>query len=124
MSGVNWYKKFGSKCEMQLGVNGPIVWPCPSFELDIPDSTCFVVYPGIKQLFFRMLLKDFLQSFISSVLLMFVYLQVVERIPLDKLSREECNQLLLKKGFYRKTTKDEDVPEEYRTGPYREREEL
>lgn len=48
----------------------------------------------------------------------------VERIPLEKLNREECNQLLLKKGFYKKTTKEEEVPEEYLNGPYREREEL
>lgn len=48
----------------------------------------------------------------------------MERIALDKLSRDECNQLLLKKGFYKKTTADEEVPEQYRTGPYKEREEL
>lgn len=50
--------------------------------------------------------------------------QVVERIALDKLNREECNQLMLKKGFYKKTTEDEEVPEQYLNGPYREREEL
>lgn len=50
--------------------------------------------------------------------------QVVERIPLEKLNREECNQLMLKKGFYKKTTQDEEVPEQYLNGPYKEREEL
>lgn len=50
--------------------------------------------------------------------------QEVERIPLEKFNREECNQLLLKKGFYKKTKQDEVVPEQYLEGPYREREEL
>lgn len=50
--------------------------------------------------------------------------QVVERLPLDKLSREECNKLMLKKGFYKKSSPEEEVPEEYRNGPYTEREEL
>lgn len=50
--------------------------------------------------------------------------QVVERLPLDKLSREECNKLMLKKGFYKKTKKDEEVPDQYREGPYKERVEL
>jgi len=50
--------------------------------------------------------------------------QVVERLPLEKLSRVDCNKLMLKKGFYKKTTHDEVVPEEYQNGPYREREEL
>lgn len=46
--------------------------------------------------------------------------QVVERLQLDKLNRDSCNQLLLKKGFYKKSSKDEIVPEEYLSGPYRE----
>lgn len=50
--------------------------------------------------------------------------QEVERIALSKLNREECNQLMLKKGFYKKTTKDEEVPEQYQSGPYKERVEL
>jgi len=50
--------------------------------------------------------------------------QVVERIPLDKLNREECNALMVKKGFYKKSSQDETVPEEYLDGPYTEREEL
>lgn len=50
--------------------------------------------------------------------------QVVERIALEKFNREECNQLMLKKGFYKKTSEDEEVPEQYLNGPYREREEL
>ncbi|KAG7161907.1 Selenoprotein M-like [Homarus americanus] len=51
-------------------------------------------------------------------------LEVVERVPLEKFNREECNQVLLKKGFYKKSDKDEEVPEEFRTGPYKEKEEL
>lgn len=50
--------------------------------------------------------------------------QEVERLPLSELNREECNMLMLKKGFYKKTKKDEEVPEQYRDGPYKERVEL
>ncbi|CAD1477905.1 unnamed protein product, partial [Heterotrigona itama] len=31
----------------------------------------------------------------------------VERLPLSSLTREECNNLLISKGFTRKTSKDE-----------------
>ncbi|ROT66637.1 selenoprotein M [Penaeus vannamei] len=48
----------------------------------------------------------------------------VERLPLSELNREECNMLMLKKGFYKKTKKDEEVPDQYREGPYKERVEL
>ena len=49
---------------------------------------------------------------------------MLERVDLKKLSQEEINQLMLKKGFYKKTTKEEEVPEKYKEGPYVEREEL
>ncbi|RXG70751.1 Selenoprotein M [Armadillidium vulgare] len=48
----------------------------------------------------------------------------IERIPLEKFSREECNELLLKKGFYKKQSEEEEVPEEFQNGPYVPREEL
>ncbi|MPC16477.1 Selenoprotein M [Portunus trituberculatus] len=50
--------------------------------------------------------------------------EVLERIDLKKLSQDEINQLMIKKGFYKKSSKEEDVPEEYREGPYVEKEEL
>ena len=50
--------------------------------------------------------------------------QVLERIDLKKLSREQMNDVIIQKGFYKKTTKEEMVPEEYREGPYTEKDEL
>jgi len=44
--------------------------------------------------------------------------QVVERIDLSPFNREECNQLLISKGFYRKHSSDESVPEQFSKGPY------
>jgi len=48
----------------------------------------------------------------------------VETIKLDDMSRDQCNELLLKRGFYKKSSKDEEVPEEFQNGPYVAREEL
>ncbi|KAK2703747.1 hypothetical protein QYM36_017884 [Artemia franciscana] len=50
--------------------------------------------------------------------------QVVEMLDLAKLSREDCNKLLIKKGFYRKSDLNEEVPEQHKEGPYFEREDL
>ena len=49
---------------------------------------------------------------------------MLERIDLKKLSREQMNDVMIQKGFYKKTTKDEEVPEKYRKGPYIEKDEL
>lgn len=50
---------------------------------------------------------------------------IVERIDLSPFTQVECNELLQKKGFYKKNYKDEEVPEQYAEGPYSEqREEL
>lgn len=49
---------------------------------------------------------------------------VIERIDLSKMNRDECNDLLTNKGFYKKASEDEEVPEEFKEGPYRPREEL
>lgn len=50
--------------------------------------------------------------------------QEVERIDLTKYNREECNNLLKKKGFYKRESQVEDVPEEYLQGPYVPKDEL
>lgn len=50
--------------------------------------------------------------------------QAVETINLVPLSQSECNDLLLKRGFYKKQTPEEEVPEQYREGPYVLREDL
>jgi hypothetical protein len=49
--------------------------------------------------------------------------QRVETFDLSSLNREQCNQLLLQKGFYKRSA-DEPVPDEYLEGPYRPREDL
>ncbi|XP_063845925.1 selenoprotein M-like [Scylla paramamosain] len=50
--------------------------------------------------------------------------EAVERIDLQTATREEINELLIKKGFYKKSNHDEEVPEEYKEGPYVEKDEL
>ncbi|KAL5017603.1 hypothetical protein ScPMuIL_007192 [Solemya velum] len=50
--------------------------------------------------------------------------KVVERFSLLKKNRDECNELLLQSGFYKKSSQDEVVPEEFANGPYFKREEL
>lgn len=42
----------------------------------------------------------------------------IERIDLSKLNREECNELVTGLGFYKKMSREGEVPEEYQTGPY------
>jgi len=46
--------------------------------------------------------------------------QVVQRIDLAGHDREWCNDILKKKGFYKKASEEEEVPEKYKNGPYRE----
>lgn len=48
----------------------------------------------------------------------------IERILLSGKSRAHCNELLLSRGFYKKRSQSESVPEEYLQGPYRRKEEL
>jgi len=40
------------------------------------------------------------------------------------MNREECNQLLLRKGFYKRAHAGEPVPEDFLSGPYRPHEDL
>ena len=47
-----------------------------------------------------------------------------QKIELSGKTREECNELLLKRGFYKKTSEHAEVPEEFKNGPYVEKEEL
>jgi len=44
--------------------------------------------------------------------------EMIEKFPLSDLSREECNNLVKSKGFFKKENKNDDVPEEYKNGPY------
>lgn len=50
--------------------------------------------------------------------------EAVEKVDLKKATRAEINELLIKKGFYKKSDQDEEVPEEYKEGPYVEKDEL
>ena len=47
---------------------------------------------------------------------------VFQRIKLEDLSRDECREVLLKRGFYMKSNEEDKVPEEYQEGPYNARE--
>jgi len=47
--------------------------------------------------------------------------QPVEVIELSDLSHQECNDLLIRKGFYKKKHRALEVPDEYKTGPYTEK---
>lgn len=48
----------------------------------------------------------------------------IERINLEHKNREECNGLLQRRGFYKKSEASEEVPEEFKEGPYIKKEEL
>lgn len=48
----------------------------------------------------------------------------VQTIDLSPLNREECNQLLLRKGFFRREKTEDPIPEEFQSGPYVSRDEL
>lgn len=50
--------------------------------------------------------------------------EIIERIDLSKFDREGCNQMLMAKGFYKKATVEEEVPEQYLQGPYIPKQEL
>ena len=53
-----------------------------------------------------------------------IFVVTFQKVDLSKMNRQDCNDMLIKKGFYKKKTREEAVPEEYLNGPYREREEL
>jgi len=48
----------------------------------------------------------------------------IETIDLQPMSREACNQELLKRGFYKKSSANEDVPDHVIPGQYRTSDEL
>lgn len=50
--------------------------------------------------------------------------EAVETIDLEKFNREECNELLLSKGFFKKESETDQVPDEYKEGPYKPKQEL
>lgn len=47
-----------------------------------------------------------------------IFLLVVQRIDLSPFSEEECINLLLRKGFFKKEDASTEVPEKYLNGPY------
>ncbi|KAH9518649.1 hypothetical protein Btru_005894 [Bulinus truncatus] len=47
--------------------------------------------------------------------------EVLETIDLSPLEQKQCNDLLLKKGFYKKPHSGAEVPEEFLNGPYVEK---
>ncbi|GAB6028728.1 hypothetical protein CHUAL_004548 [Chamberlinius hualienensis] len=46
----------------------------------------------------------------------------VKRIPLSSYKRDECNNLLIELGFYKRTSKEDEVPENFLNGPYKKEE--
>ena len=44
---------------------------------------------------------------------------VAQTIDLEPLSREQCNEALVTRGFYRKNEPNDPVPDEFKEGPYR-----
>lgn len=45
----------------------------------------------------------------------------VEKIQLQDYNREQCNDLLLSRGFYKKKNPSDEVPEEYKNAPLKQR---
>ncbi|KAA0203050.1 hypothetical protein HAZT_HAZT004193 [Hyalella azteca] len=48
----------------------------------------------------------------------------VERVSLSNLNQQQCNDVLLKKGFFKRKNADDPVPEEFLEGPYTPKQEL
>lgn len=44
--------------------------------------------------------------------------EILETIDLSPLEQKECNELLLRKGFYKKPNSAASVPDEFLNGPY------
>jgi hypothetical protein len=59
-----------------------------------------------------------------SLLLLNEFDEVLEKVDISDFSREECNNFLLRKGFYKKSNSQDEVPEQFLTGPYLPREDL
>ncbi|NWI00828.1 SELM protein, partial [Tichodroma muraria] len=51
------------------------------------------------------------------LVLLSLWYEELERIPLSDMTREEINQLVQELGFYRKETPDAPVPEEFQFAP-------
>lgn len=47
-----------------------------------------------------------------------------QRIDLSPFSTQQCSDVLIKKGFYKKESDEDTVPEEFQNGPYIEKDEL
>lgn len=47
-----------------------------------------------------------------SVLVFILFLFHFQELPLDKYSKEECNNLLIKLGFFKKDSREEELSEE------------
>ena len=50
--------------------------------------------------------------------------EVLEKVDISSFSREECNNFLLKKGFFKKSDPMDEVPEKFQKGPYIPKEDL
>ncbi|ESO04713.1 hypothetical protein HELRODRAFT_78998, partial [Helobdella robusta] len=48
----------------------------------------------------------------------------VETVDLTQLDREGCNQLLIRKGFFKRNNPGDGVPPQFKDGPYGEHVEL
>lgn len=50
--------------------------------------------------------------------------EAVENVDIAEFSREDCNKYLIKRGFFKKESPQDDVPDEFKDGPYHPREDL
>ena len=47
-----------------------------------------------------------------------------QKFNLEGLTRQQCNDILLKQGFFKRESITDEVPIEYRDGPYVSKDEL
>ncbi|KAK8381434.1 hypothetical protein O3P69_018487 [Scylla paramamosain] len=87
-------------------------------------AACVTLGQGVRDKGVARARLEHVQGATPELVLLNKYTEELQRIDLRKMSQEEINQLVTKKGFYRKATKEEEVPQEYRTGPYVEKDEL
>lgn len=59
-----------------------------------------------------------------SLLLLNEFDEVVEKVDISEFSREECNNFLLRRGFFKKSNTMDEVPEHLLNGPYFPKEDL
>ncbi|KAI9560023.1 hypothetical protein GHT06_014033 [Daphnia sinensis] len=80
------------------------------------------IYEDVE-LFHNVLFKS-IPGASPSILLLNEFDEIVEKVDISEFSREECNNFLLRRGFFKKSNTMDEVPEHLLNGPYFPKEDL